>query len=146
MADFSGLADDIRQRRGTDTIIVFDSASDLPKVTFEALDEFVGRFGLSGIGDQWKEISREPAVSLVKDVLSRDLAYRIQIIPPVEALQLAERFAALFGPDARFFTNTDYSVGSSNWGWMPLTGATFDAGILGVDASTIGVLVVQDED
>lgn len=42
--------------------------------------------------------------------------------------------------DARFFTNVDYAPGSSSCGGTPLTKSTFDAGVLGVDASTIGVL------
>jgi hypothetical protein len=141
------LIADIRKRRGTNTVVAFESATTLGPVEPAVLDQFAERVGLSGIGDQWREVSRETAVSLVAAVLVRDLAYpSVQLMQPAEARNLAERFAGRFAADARFFTNTDYEPGSSSCGWDPLTESTFDAGVVGVDATTIGVLVVQDED
>ncbi|MDB5311968.1 MAG: hypothetical protein JWO38_6170 [Gemmataceae bacterium] len=139
------LIADIRRRRGTDTVVAFEPAGRL-SVDPAVLDRFAALVGLFSIGDQWREITREAAESLATVVLARDLAYSVQLMPDAEARELAKRFAREFAPDARFFTNTEYTAGASSWGWMPLTESTFDAGVLGVDVSTIGVLVVQDED
>jgi hypothetical protein len=137
---------DVRQRRGTDTVIAFQPVPGLALDMPVALDRFVEGLGLSGIGDQWREINREAAVSLATAFLARDLAYHSQLMNDEEARTLAERFASVFGADARFFTNTDFAAGASSWGWMPLTESTFDAGLVGADASLLGALVVQDED
>jgi hypothetical protein len=140
------LITDIRQGRGTDTVIAFEPVADSVSADPPVLDAFAERVGLIGIGDQWREITRAAAVSLAAAFLARDLAYSVQLMPDPEARKLAERFTRMFAPDARFFTNTDYADGAASWGWMPLTVSTFDAGVVGLDGSTIGVLVVQDED
>jgi hypothetical protein len=137
---------DIRERRGTDTVIAFESAPHLLLNATAAIDRFVESLGLAAIGDQWREISRECAVSLATAFLARDLAYSCRLMEDDKARDLAERFGGIFTEDARFFTNTDFTAGSSSWGWQSLTESTFDAGIVGVDARIIGALVVQDED
>jgi hypothetical protein len=137
----------IRKRRGKNTVVAFASSSAHGPVEPTVLDRFVERVGLSGIGDQWREVSREAAVSLVAAVLAQDLAYSsVQHMPPAEARSLAERFAGKFADDARFFTNTDLEPGASSCSWDPMTESTIDAGVVGIDARTIGILVVQDED
>jgi hypothetical protein len=139
------LAAAIRQRRGTDTVIAFEPAVGFWPVALEQLDRFVEKFGLSGIGERWREIAREAAVSLTTTFLARDLAYKMKLMSDVEARELAERFVGAFGPGARFFTNADDPAGES-WSWDSLTGSTFDAGVIGVDTNTIGVIAVEDED
>ena len=140
------LIADILQHRGRDTIVAFHPRADSTPTSLSVIDQFVARNGLSAIGDQWREISREAAVSLAATFLVRDLAYSVQLMQDHMARELADRFVIVFSADARFFTNTEYAAGASSWGWMPLTESTFDAGIVGADPSTIGVLVVQDED
>ncbi len=63
----------------------------------------------------------------------------------VVALPKVKIFVGELEFDARFFTNR-LRDGNSSRGWTPLTESTFDAGMLGVDRSTTGVLAVQDED
>ncbi len=85
-------------------------------------------------------------MALTTSLLTHDLAYRVQQMPDAEAGKWADRFIRAFAADAQFFTNTEYVFGVSSYGWTPLTPSTFDAGVLGIDANAIGILVVQDED
>ena len=73
-----------------------------------------------------------------------------------EAQRVADAFVACFSPRASFRTNGDVLVRkgyvSHGWepsersGWTPLTAATFDTGIVGVDEAMAGILWVTDED
>jgi hypothetical protein len=139
------LAAAVRQRRGTDTVVAFESAAGFWPATPAKLDVFVEKLGLSGIGEQWREVPREAAVYLAASFLALDLAYKVRLMSDVEARELAERFVGVFGADVRFFTNTDDPAGASR-SWEALTESTFDAGVVAVDANTIGVVVVQDQD
>lgn len=140
------LADEIRQLRGSDTIVRFRVIVDRRKIGYEELDSLAQSLGLKGIGRYWREIRREGAITLATAFLTHDLAYHAQLMPDERSADLARRFISSFADDARFFTNSGYSTGSTSWSWAPLTESTFDAGILAVSDSLVGVLVVQDED
>ena len=117
------------------------------------LDEFVERHGFKGIGGNWHEVSRQFAEGTLVWILGRDLAYGASIMNPRRAEGLAREFLAFFDDHARFFTN--YAVREdekavmdrrASYAWAPLTEATFDAGIVVVDARLMGMLWVADED
>lgn len=143
-AEQQRFVEEVRQRRGG--VVAFDSARSISTVDFAVLNQFAVRWGLEDIGAAWREITREMARTLLRGLLLHDLAYGVEQMPDAGAWDLANQFVGIFTSEAQFFTNTDYGSDTMRYGWIPLTTATFDAGVLGIDENTIGILVVQDED
>jgi hypothetical protein len=117
----------------------------------EVLDEFVATLGFTGLGEGWIEISTQAAKTLVREVLFKDLAYSVAMMSEDEAALLTERFFALFDPSVRCFTNGNLVVRDADptevpGSWNPITEATFDAGVVCLGSSRIGILWVEDED
>ena len=72
------------------------------------------------------------------------LAYGEPRPHPRDTAQAAEALRALAG-DATFFSNGWWDPGTS-WSWTPLTGATFDCGLIGYDSSHAFIFWVEEED
>ena len=72
------------------------------------------------------------------------LAYG-QPVPRSDALLDAERALAQLGEHARFFSNARWHEPSSI-GWMPLTTATFECGVIGYDDRHAFIFWVEEED
>ncbi len=87
-----------RQRKyGHLTCAVDDgSAAVDPRGCRVVLDEFVGTFGFKGLADGWIELSIQAAKTLVREILLKDLAYRIAMMSEEEAALLTERFFGFF--------------------------------------------------
>jgi hypothetical protein len=98
-------------------------------------------FGLHGKREAFSEITATAARALIEQVLSRDLAYRAAVMSAERAAELAERFLPQFGDRAKYFSN-----GSCHGGWIPVTDATFDTGVLIIGTDCSGCLWVEDED
>jgi hypothetical protein len=102
----------------------------------------------------WRAVEKTRALSILTQVLHRDLAYDAPIMPQKEAHDLARGFLDLL-PDARaFFTNGTWGAqpevlddkvtrGAS---WDPISKATFDAGVICVAERESALLWVEDED
>lgn len=142
-----------RQRKyGHPTCAVDDRTAAADARNFLAvLDEFVASFGFTGLGDAWIEINIQAGKALVREILYKDLAYGSAMMPENEAAMLTERFFALFDASVRCFTNGNLVVRDANptevpGSWDPITEATFDAGVVCLSSSRIGILWVEDED
>ena len=61
------------------------------------------------------------------------------------ATALATRFVEYCGDGAGFLTNGEIALSSSG-GWLPITSATFDTGVIGIGRDRLGFLWVEDED
>jgi len=109
------------------------------------LDEFVETLGFDGLREDWKEIDRRMAQTILQAVLYRDLAYNAEIMTAKRACQLAEQFLALFTEQARYFTNAVFESSRLSM-WSGITEATFDTGVICFDNKLVGILWVQDED
>src|SRR3954451_16037272 len=59
------------------------------------LDSVLADVGFKPLSGAWREISRPDAVSVVQNILHRDLAYRAEIMPAWLAAALATRFCDL---------------------------------------------------
>lgn len=97
----------------------------------------------------WREVDRQAAFTIVSSCMHCDLAYRQELLPLDAARDLASRFLSLFGGEARFFTNgepIDVFRPRSSRSWFPITAATFDAGVIAVSPSRVGIFWVEDED
>jgi len=124
-------------------LVAVDPAVDID----DALDRGADFAGL--LGRPEREITREEAQALLSGVVDRDLAYRARRLSPVSGARAAAAFLALFpGPDTRFFTNGELGLAHNldkTGGWSPLTGATFDTGVVAIDGARLGVFWVEDE-
>jgi hypothetical protein len=112
--------------------------------------ELLAAFGLSPKVSALNPVDLELAQRIAVLVLSQDLAYGTQLIPPAEAARLAAAFMALFaGTKVDCFTNASLSEDDGRLtvkAWTPLTDATFDAGIIVLSTERAGCLWVEDED
>jgi hypothetical protein len=75
-------------------------------------------------------------------------------MPLARAQELADRFAAQFGPGARYFTDGTWHLPNTlircgdigGPSWDPVTQATFDTGVLVIGRKWSGYVWVEDED
>lgn len=110
------------------------------------IDSFVHRLGFRGLAKDWYEITSENAADLVAAILHRDMAYSSEEMPFERAVSSAGQITALV-VGARYFSNTDEIPGRKNaWSFNPITGSTFDTGIVMVGLGEIGILWIEDED
>ncbi|RQP24909.1 hypothetical protein DZC73_08565 [Albitalea terrae] len=109
-------------------------------------------FGLFDSPDIYFEVSEEEAESVLVAVLVKDMAYGSPLVPPDEAVTLADAFLKSLGggKDARYFTNGEFGKARSpaNLGprWSPATEHTFDSGILVLTSRQVGCAWFMDED
>ena len=97
---------------------------------------------LSVLGERWIDISGQEAQILVEDFLYLDLAYNMPGMMVDEAPALAARFMTFTGAPRTCLTN----IRSRRETWHPLSNATFDAGVVCIDAEQVVFLWVEDED
>ena len=113
----------------------------------EILDLFVSKMGYVGLGDRWKEIHQAAAKKILTFVLTKDLAYSSKIMTVEEAEKISTKMFNFFQNPCKFFTNAVFANNYSTLSaWDSLTNATFDTGIIFVNATLIGMLWVKDED
>jgi hypothetical protein len=94
-----------------------------------------------------RAVHPEEARRIALMVLSRDLAYGSERVPPELASDVAARFFESFADDARFFTNGTFRADSGELqSWTPITAATFDTGVFAIDGRSVGYVWVEDED
>lgn len=138
------ITERIKKERGQDTI-----AGILPGAASPSVADVARSFGLLDSPECYQEIDAVEAARVLENVLHRDMAYKIEIMPISHARELSEEFIAAFtGSDARFFTNGEWgrSTGALGVGWTPVTSATFDTGVLVVSDQRVGCVWCMDED
>jgi hypothetical protein len=96
-------------------------------------------------------LTRNVARAVLASLLARDLAYGAPIVDEALASSLSTRFVELFPAGSHFMTNGTLAQHHANTnqdgaGWTPVTGATFDTGVVAVSASRMGWFWVEDED
>jgi hypothetical protein len=103
---------------------------------FPDVVSLVSRFGLRPDAACYCEIDVSKARLLIAEVLQRDQAYGVEVMPAHQANQLTERFLDQFDAQAQYFTNKG----------CPATNATFDTGVVVIGSELSGCLWVEDED
>jgi hypothetical protein len=120
-----------------------------------SLADLAREFGLRDDASIYHDIDEVDARRLMCVALRRDLAYGAELMSEARAAELADRFIADFGADARYCTNGSWHLppvvahdGRSGHGpgWIPATDATFDTGVLVIGAVRSGCFWVEDED
>ena len=125
-------------------------------VRIEAADaaspgEVARRFGLADVPGAYVEIDAAEARSVLAAVLAEDMAYGSPLMPRAAAEHLAREFIGLFGREqVRFYTNGEWgrprAAPHLGPGWVPVTDATFDTGVLVLAPGRIGCAWFMDED
>jgi hypothetical protein len=92
----------------------------------------------------WSDLDDRQALTVATRVLFADFAHDMPLMPVGVASTLARRFIESLGPKASFFTNGTLAL-KHGGGWVPLTKATFDTGLVGVSSRRVGLLWVEDE-
>jgi hypothetical protein len=92
----------------------------------------------------WTKLDPRDALQAATRVLQLDLAYKAPVMTNDIATSLALRFFELCGEGAAYLTNGSLAL-TGTGAWSPLTDATFDAGIVGVTSTRVGLLWVEDE-
>jgi hypothetical protein len=143
-----GIADDIISARDCGVV-----RCGLSSHTSPSIPELAAEFGLADDPASYKEIDVVAARRLIQLLLSQDMAYNSDIVPPALAAELTERFLDQFGAvGVRFYTNGTFHLVQgprltwSGVSWDPMTQATFDTGVLIVGPQCSGCLWIEDED
>ncbi|MBW4626543.1 MAG: hypothetical protein KME49_13840 [Brasilonema octagenarum HA4186-MV1] len=127
--------------------IISDETLETSKNMTAILDLFVSQFGYSGLGVRWKEVNQEDAQKILSFIMTKDLAYSVQLMSLEEAENIIVKLFEFFPEHCKFFTNASFRNNYSGIsGWDSITKATFDTGIIVVSDRRIGILWVQDED
>jgi hypothetical protein len=120
----------------------------------QAADAAAQAAGAKAIGESWQVISESSARSIIRSLLTSDLAYNARCMLDGDALRFADEVLKLVEAPIQFLTNLDHDV------WLgiadgrklkaqafePLTDATLSAGVALVGRDEAAVLVVSDED
>ncbi|KAF3886106.1 MULTISPECIES: hypothetical protein [Nostocales] len=113
----------------------------------ELIDAFVNQQGYHNLGERWKEISQEEAEQIISFIMTKDLAYSVELMSAREAQQISAKVLTLFTGDCKYFTNASFVNNFSGMSeWDSITESTFDTGVIIVSGDRIGMLWVQDED
>ena len=104
----------------------------------------VERSGLTLPEGGWRTISRRVAAETIARFLERSQAYAEPRMSREAADAYASEFVRQFSEDATFLTNLGDPPRNSTW--SPMTGHTFDAGVVALDAVQVGLICVADED
>jgi hypothetical protein len=147
MQNMDGICERIKEQRacGRTTCALFRGADIVSR------QDRLKRLGYRNIPERlWVTATRDEALNIVTDCLARDLAYDQEVMPADAARQLATAFLANFDDNAQFLTNSrrflDDSHPGGNYGWEPISQASFDTGVLVEANGVIGIVWVEDED
>jgi hypothetical protein len=111
------------------------------------IDLFVTQLGYSPLGSGWKEVNQVEAKKILSLIMTKNLAYFVEIMTLHEAEQILVKLFNFFPDNSQFFTNASFAsnyTGISQWN--SITKATFDTGVVIVNPRHIGILWVEDED
>lgn len=109
---------------------------------YDTLDAYVESLGFHPAGYDWQQIDNISALEILIEIIYRDLAYSLPLMPLHEAASLAVEIIKLFKEDAQSYTNWS----RFNMGRASLTNATFDRGVVYMDDEHIGLFWVAEED
>ncbi len=113
----------------------------------EIIDLFVTQLGYASLDARWKEINQEEAQKIINFIMTKDLAYSVQLMSLQEAEKIFVKLFHFFSSNSKFFTNASFinNVSAMN-AWDSITKATFDTGVVILSDTRIGMVWVKDED
>jgi len=106
----------------------------------------VRSFGYAAINPRsWSVLDRTSAVSVVRRLLSEDLAYKSELIPERTAAYAAEQLVgALSKYHARFLCNAEFQ--GTSMSWDAIGTSTFEVAVVGFDEAQVFLLYAEAED
>lgn len=112
----------------------------------DVLDGLAEEEGFEPLGERWVELEPKVARALCETALEKDPVFGGEVMSKTESSHLADRFMGLFDIDrARYFCNGDWSPTGSGGDYHPISGASFELGLLVHDRAQVGILWVTDE-
>ena len=100
--------------------VVSDSSADLSSV--------LAKFGLEPDASLLIEHDKETALTILTELLWKDMAYESECMPKVQAEEFAQQILREHGlTESRYFSNGNFAKRES---WNPLTKSMFDAGLI----------------
>jgi hypothetical protein len=119
-------------------------------------NDYIEHIGMSPPALGWRRVPSTKVRSMLQVLTLRDLAYRAEVGVPTEAAdELIDAWLSYFHDEASFFTCGDSLFEHAaevlpqdfvSLGHDQITTSTFDAGVMGVGASCIGIFWAIDED
>ena len=100
------------------------------------------------IDEVFREVPFAEAAGVLAYIARGSLAYPSTKGTPRDVVAQARLALGNMGDDARYFTNGDWGAAGfrSGNGWTPISGATFDAGLVGFGKTTGFIIWTEDED
>lgn len=95
---------------------------------------------------QLNEIDEQTARQVLRNILMVGMVFGFPLRSQTKADKMIDYFFALFKGNARYFTNTSVGANPHLNAWIPVTGATFDQGVVAIDEDYIGLLWAEEED
>jgi hypothetical protein len=148
------IEDDIRRERDAGVVTTATVPRPPALGTQACADVVASRVGYRALGHGWLALSDAEAEAVLHLVLTQDLAHHREVMAAATASTLIGRFLGYLGEGADFVTNGTWAVPPlgvakgvrSGPSWIPITKATFDAGIVGVGRECVAMIWVEDED
>ena len=91
-------------------------------------------------------LTDQEAARALSFVASNSMAYPRSIQPNPELIEQIYAGLAALGTDARFYSNGEWHRSDSLISWKPLTEATFDTGVIGLNPSVGFMIWAEEED
>jgi hypothetical protein len=117
--------------------LVSDNSGDISQV--------LAKFGLTPNASLVVEHDRETALTILTELLSKDMAYESECMPKEQAEGFARELLLQYADgESKYYSNGNFAKRES---WNPMTDSTFDAGLIvtGI-ADQYFCLWFQDED
>lgn len=118
-------------------VVITDYSNDMNRI--------LSRFGLFGDSNLLIEHNRETTLSILANLIWKDMAYESTFMLENEARQLANKIISEYEfSESKYYSNGNWAKRES---WNPLTESTFDAGIIITGPNHIYFCIwFQDED
>lgn len=126
------------------TSVAFSSESDIA-------DAYAQHLGYQPLGMPWSRVPQENLRFLLSVLVSKDMAYDVEVANFCAAELAVSRWIAAFLPKFSALTNGDLLFehakdDSAGAAFNPIVGATFETGVVIVGAGEVGILWAMDED
>lgn len=111
----------------------------------EEADLLAEELGLNRLETNWAELDAYAAENLLVRILGKSLITNYWLMEPIEARATAEHFFDTFQMPRTYLTNVISYDDDGLTAWTPLTGTTFDAGLVIMDEQWVGIVVVAEK-
>ncbi|MGH7672566.1 MAG: hypothetical protein ACREMC_06675 [Gemmatimonadales bacterium] len=154
LRNWDEVSESVRRMRASGVVTTAFAVRNAGVPALEAADQLALAQGFAALGERWRSIDLDAARGTLARLLEKDLAYDATVMHAEDAANLADQWLGLTAPPRAFFTNGTWADppirtapgATAGPSWDPITGSTFDAGVVAVDGQVTVLFWVQDED